>query len=1019
MAAPHHDAGPAPGSAPGFARPAAMPVRGVYTIPPDVGFVDVLAHGLLDAWGDDPLRFADVLVLLPTRRAVRALRDAFLRATSGRPLLLPRLRPIGDAEEDDESILTAALGENDAESAAIPPAIAPLERDALLTTLVLKFTGSDGHPIAGSVAQALDLARALGRLIDELQIEGVAFERLETVVEAGFAEHWQHTLSFLRIVGQHWPAILAERGAIDAVDRRNRLLRLQAARWRATPPDHPVIAAGSTGTQPATRELLTVVASLPQGAVVLPGLDQILDEPSWDALDPTHPQAGLRELLRALGAARDSVPLWPAAAARESPVRRLLSTIMRPAETSDGWSREAVLDPVSLDHVTRVDCATAQQEAMAAAMALRESLDTPRRTAALVTPDRALARRVAVELRRWGIAIDDSAGVELAQTAPGTFLRLLASAQASAFAPVDLLALLKHPLAGLDLARPALLRVTRLLDRLVLRGPRPDGGLAVLEPRIVEARFEAEADRGAVRDLLTCVASYAPMATRDAPMTAVDRLDALARTAEAMAATDTASGADRLWRGDAGEALALAVVAWRQHLRALPPLPPDELPALLDTLLGGSVVRPRQGAHPRLAILGPLEARLQRADLVVLGSLNEGTWPPAVDTGPWLNRPMRSALGLPQPERRVGLAAHDFAQAFGAPDVLITRAGRSGGAPTVPSRWLARLDALLGHRHDAPHTRPAYLRRGDARAGWADAMDEATRYAPCPRPEPRPPLAARPRELSVSAIEQWRRDPYGLYARRILRLEPLDPLEAPLGAADRGSALHATLERFLTSHPDALPADSVAQLLRIGTEELAELLKSPAERAFWWSRFERLAAWIVDQERERRAQGMRLLAHETKGELVIGLGPTAFKVTARADRIDRLRDGSWEIIDYKTGRIPQKKELEALFAPQLLLESAIARQGAFDVAATGPKAVALSYWQIHGRHQGGEITPVDEGHDLSDKMLALLREMITRFDRPDTAYTPLPWPEYGPFFNDYEHLARVMEWSSGATDDPL
>ncbi len=1015
------------------------PLRGVYTIPPDVGFVDALAQGLLDAWGDDPLRFADVLVLLPTRRAVRSLRDAFLRVTSGRPLLLPRLRPIGDVEDDDEQVAAAALGEDSAESTTVPPAIEKLAREALLTRLVLAFRDTGGQPIAGSMAQALGLARELGRLIDELQIEGVPFDRLETVVESDFAEHWQQTLRFLRIVGKSWPEILAQRGAIDAVDRRNRLLRLQAARWRAAPPGHPVIAAGSTGTQPATRELLAVVAALPDGCVVLPGLDQALDETGWGAVDVTHPQAGLRDLLLALDAERAAVPLWPAASAPPSPARWLLSTIMRPAETTEAWSADAPLDPAALKHVVRVDCATAQQEAVVVALALREALepdrrlhlvagttsaavqDTRRRTAALVTPDRELARRVAAELRRWDIAIDDSAGVDLAQTPPGAFLRLLARTLADGFAPVDLLALLKHPLAGLGLARPTLLRAARLLDRLVLRGPRPERGLAAVLQRVEATRFSTEQDRDGVREVITYLSVQVEgLAAHGEAVPAAARLDELARTAEAMAATDTATGVDRLWRGDAGEMLAQAVIDWRRHLQDLPDLPLGELPALLDALLAGAVVRPRHGAHPRLAILGPLEARLQHADVIVLGSLNEGTWPPSVDTGPWLNRPMRTALGLPQPERRVSLAAHDFAQAFAASGVLITRAGRIGGAPTVPSRWLARLDALLGYRTDDARTRPAYLKRGDERVGWAELLDEAPGYAPWARPEPRPPLEARPRELSVSAIEQWRRDPYGLYARRILKLRSLDPLEAALGAADRGSALHATLEKFLALHPGALPADSVTQLLRIGTVELAELLKSPAERAFWWSRFERLAAWIVRQENDRRAAGTRMLAQEVDGRLTIGHGAGAFDVTARADRLDLLADGTVEIIDYKTGRVPQPKELEALFAPQLLLESAIARFGAFDSKVPKePASVELAYWQIHGRDEGGRIVFVKEGERLSDAMFALLKEMIVRFDRIETAYTPLPWPEFGPFFNDYEHLERVTEWSTGGGGEDI
>ncbi len=991
--------------------------RGLYAIPPDVGFVNALAQGLLDVWGDDALGFADVLVLLPTRRAVRSLREAFLRATSGRPLLLPRMRPIGDVEDDDEAVAVAAVGEDIDEAASVPPAIAPLERDALLTQLVLKFRTASGTPVATSMAQALGLARELGRLVDELHIEGVPFDRLKTVVDDGFAEHWRHTLEFLRIIGENWPAILAGRGVIDAVDRRNRLLRLQAARWRKAPPGHPVVAAGSTGTQPATRELLAVVASLPAGCVVLPGLDQMLDAASWQALDTSHPQAGLRELLTALGAERLAVPTWPAATGRESPARRLLSAIMRPAETSEGWRDETPVDVAGLTHVTRVDCATAHHEAVVAAMALREALETPRRTAALVTPDRGLARRVAAELRRWGIAIDDSAGVPLAQTPAAVFLRLLSQALAGGFAPVDLLALLKHPMTGLGLSRAALLRATRLLDRRLLRGPRPDPGLASLAVLLGKAKLP-EDDQTAIADLLARLSEYtAPLVAQDDATLAAARLDTLARVAETMASTSDTAGAQRLWRGDAGEALAQAVLDWRRDLAVLPALPLAEVPALLEALLSGTVVRPRHGTHPRLAVLGPLEARLQRPDLVVLGGLNEGTWPAAVDTGPWLNRPMRAALGLPQPERRIGLAAHDFAQAFAASAVLVTRAGRLEGAPTVPSRWLARLDALLGYRADDARTRPAYLCRGDTRAAWAELLDEASAYGPWPCPEPRPPLEARPRELPVSAIELWRRDPYGLYARRILKLRALDPLEARPGAAERGSALHKTLETFLSCYPETLPADAVSRLLEIGRQALAELLKSPAERAFWWSRFERLAAWLVREESRRRAEGVRTLGHETPGRFTINAGGGPFIVTARADRIDRRADGSWEIIDYKTGRIPQPKELNALFAPQLLLEAEMARRGGFELAAAGPQKLEVSYWQIHGRGEGGETREIADSDALADRMLDLLTQMIARFDDPNVPYAPLPWPEYGPFFNDYEHLERVTEWSTGSKGD--
>jgi len=406
-------------------------MNGVYSIAIDRRFADALAAGVLAEYGRDPLALADVLILLPTRRSVRSVREAFLRASDGKPTLLPRLAPLGDLDDGAWDDLP------DGAALALPPAIDSAEREALLSELVLAFKGDDGAPIAQTAAQALKLARDLAGLLDELAIDGVPFDRLEALVDGNFATHWRRTLKFLAIIGEHWPRILAERGQIDALDRRTQSIRAQAARWRERPPATPVIAAGSTGSQPATRELLAVIAELPAGAVVLPGLDREIDDQSWAKLDPTHPQFGLRELLLALKRERGDVLDWPGSSG--DPARRkLIAELMRPGETTDAWQRP---NPAALEHVTRADCATPHQEALAIALALREALDTPARTAALVTPDRDLARRVTAELRRWQIEIDDSAGQPLADTPPATLLRALLAAVESGFAPVDLLAL--------------------------------------------------------------------------------------------------------------------------------------------------------------------------------------------------------------------------------------------------------------------------------------------------------------------------------------------------------------------------------------------------------------------------------------------------------------------------------------------------------------------------------------------------------------------------------------------------
>lgn len=963
-------------------------MRGIYTIGLDRRFADELARGLLAEHGAEPLALADMLILVPTRRSVRALREAFLRASGGKPAILPRMVPLGDVDEDEWSDLPG-----EGEAVDLPPAIAPAEREALLAALVARFRDDQGQPAARTAAQALKLARELARLLDELAIDGVPFDRLETLVEGNFARHWQRTLEFLAIVGEHWPRVLAERGQVDALERRTRSIRAQAERWRASPPAGPVIAAGSTGSQPATRELLGVVAGLPAGCVVLPGLDRAMDEESWRALEPSHPQFGLRELLAALGAERSGVAEWPGGPG-DAARRHLITELMRPAATSDSWSKP---EAAALEHVTRVDCAHPHQEAVVIALALREALETGRRTAALVTPDRDLARRVAAELRRWNIEIDDSAGRPLADAPSATLLRALLAALDSGFAPVDLLSLLKHPLCTLGFERAFLLAAARRLDRRHLRGLKPQAGLDVLRRKAAqEPEIVAMLDR-----LAEATAPLAELMTTTSPVETLLR--------ETVAAAERLAPADTLWSGEAGEELADALAELAAAWRSAADVRPGEWPALLTVLLDGRTLRPAYGRHPRLAIWGPLEARLQRADLLILGGLNEGTWPPSVDTGPWINRPMRAALGLPQPERRIGQSAHDFAAALAAERVLLTRAEREGGAPTVPSRWLARLDALFGY-DPAAGVAPEYIQRGRRTYfAWAERIDDAGRYEPWLRPEPRPPVEARPTRLSVSSVEQWRRDPYGLYARRILRLEALDPLEAELGAADRGSALHKALDEFLKAHPSgALPVDALERFERLGERHLAGVLTAPAERAFWWPRFQRLASWFIGAERARRAAGTRLLASETRGSLQVG----SLTIEAIADRIDEIEPGGWEVIDYKTGRVPSPRELEALFAPQLLLEAAMAERGGFADIEGKARAVHLSYWQANGLGEGGQQKEIKDSDRLVPEMLALVARMVAHFGDPRTPYAALPWPQFTPHFNDYAHLERVAEWST-------
>ncbi len=985
----------------------------VFATAPGVPMVTALAHGILARTGTDPMALADVTVLLPTRRACRALRDAFLRIAGGHPLLLPRLTPLGDLDADE---LALAGGDAAAAALALPPAIPPLRRQLLLTRAIAKL------PDLATAAQAARLADDLARLLDEVQSARLDFAGLGAIVPDQHAAHWQITLRFLEILTKAWPDILAEEDALDPIERRNRLLAAQVAAWRAAPPATPVIAAGSVGAAPAVAELLATVAALPAGLVVLPGLDRALDDPGWAALDDSHPQAALARLLDHLGLARDDVDDWgaPPDLPKSPPGRdRLLTEALRPAATTEAWRAVEGLDAGALAGLMRIDCADAPEEAAVIALLLRETLEHPGTTAALVTPDRALARRVASQLARWGIEIDDSAGVPLGDTPVGALLRLVLACGDRAVDPVSLLALAKHPLVAGGIEPERFRARARFFERAVLRGPRPAPGFDGLRAALDQVAAAADPpDRfaGLARWLDALDARLGPLVDQlaaTAPL--VEPVRSLITVAEALAAPGQAAGADRLWRGDDGEAAAAFLNDLLAAAGDYPPLPGREVPALIETLMAGVVVRPRYGRHPRLAILGPLEGRLLAFDRLILGGLNEGGWPAEPPPDPWLSRPMRRDFGLADPDARIGLAAHDFQQFAAAPEVVLTRAAKVEGAPTVPSRWLLRLDAVL----DAAGLAGVWTADAERWRAWARQLDTPVQVRAVARPAPRPPVAARPRRVSVTEVETWMRNPYAIYAKRILALRPLDPIAADPGAAERGQVIHAALDRFVRLYPDALPDHALDELLRLGHDALGDLAARPEVWGFWWPRFERIARWFLARERERRPDS-RPLATEVKGALDLALADPAaapFRLTATADRIDLASDGTLTIIDYKTGSVPRDAELDAGLAPQLPLEAAIAAAGGFAELPPAPVG-DLAFWRLSGGDPPGEIIPVKAPADqLAGTAEAGLKTLIAAFDRPDTPYLATPRPEHAPRFDDYDHLARTKEWSAGERDD--
>ncbi len=1037
----------------------------VYTVPPGRPFLHALATAILkgdlpNAGGRAPLPLdlPGITLLLPTRRAARAMQDAFLAAGAGRALLLPQIRPISEGEE--ELTLLSGLaggGTLGMDALDLRPAISEIERRLVLTQLVLNWSQAKRRDddVAGFLgphlaaagadtpAQAAHLAAELSRLMDMVETENVALDGLAQLVPEEFSEHWQDTLEFLTIVTAAWPAYLTEKGLLSPSARRNRAILAEAARLAAAPPEGPVIVAGVTGSVPATIELMRQVAKLPLSAIVLPGLDQHLDDESWETIapdHPEHPQVGLKKLLDRLGIERKDVRLLPETDPTPAQANRaaLVAEAMRPSETTGRWhayttsaDRNAVRD--ALEGISLVEAPSAQDEAEVVALILREAAETPGRTAALVSPDRLLARRVAVRLEAWGIRVDDSAGRPFAKTPPGTFLDLVISAIAKDFSPADTMALLKHPLTRLGLNPFDVRRAARALEiaafRNVYLGVGLDGVAAALM-RAEQETVSGDRRQAAVRrlwpddwkgahelvDRLT--AAFEPLLAVFAnphaqPLKAI----AAAHIATAEALTHLPSepegeNASPLWQDEAGTAASTFFTGLLAPSLLAPLVRAADYADLYRSLIVGENVRPRVPAHPRLFIWGPFEARLQQTDVMILGSLNDGTWPQAADPGPWLNRPMRSALGLPSPEEKIGYAAHDFTSLLGAKFVYLTRAEKVDGVPTVPSRWLMRLQALLAglELSDALKPESPWL-------GWARARDRVGPRVHVGAPKPRPPLDLRPRKMSVTRVQTWLSNPYSIFAQDILKLQKLPQLGAPPDAALRGSIVHEIMNCFAQTFPETLQQDAERALLRIANEVLTQYTGHPRVAAFWLPRFERFARWFAQTESARR-QGTERVAAEVEGTLPIAAPAGLFTLTARADRIDVCKNGLI-ITDYKTGAPPSDKDVAQGRAPQLPLEAAIAHgEIGFTGIARRP-VTGLRYIRASGGEPPGEerTVKVDDIAARADSTVELLTRLIAAFDDEATPYTAVRRARFTYDYDDYTHLARVGEWATSGENE--
>ncbi len=1037
----------------------------IFSVPVSVPLLRTVISALVDGRLVDgfearrnPLNLAQATLYLPTRRAGRLAREIFLDEMKTDAAILPRIVALGDIDEDELAFAEGTEQFGGVAPLDIPPRLGELERRLTLAHLVAAWarTPVSAPLVVGGPASTLALAGDLARLMDDMVTRGVDWNALDKLVPDQLDRYWQHSLEFLRIARKAWPQHLQEIGRIEPAARRDLLIDAEAARLTAHHKG-PVIAAGSTGSMPATAKFLHVVANLRQGAVVLPGLDTDLDDAAWQTIGgvrnaqgkfttppaSNHPQFAMQGLLDRFGIKRGDVEILgtPAPDGRDV----LVSETMRPSTATEQWHDRLAQPDIAarisggMKNLAVVAAPNPEMEALAIAVAMRQARHL-NRSAALVTPDRALARRVMAALGRWNLEFDDSGGDGLMDTSAGIFARLVAEAAAKGLEPPTLLALLKHPLFRLGGAHGALKHAIEILELALLRGTRPPAGSGGLARDF--DRFRAELRKLRAQETSSLHASEARAKLRDDELDQAQALIAALQKAllplESMASSNTYDFAELAQRhhevlaalccdqngivvvfeGAQGSALASAfsdLLGEQKQSGLLVQL--GDYPELFQTAFADRMVRRPEQANPHLHIYGQLEARLTESDRVILGGLVEGVWPPAPRIDPWLSRPMRHELGLDLPERRIGLSAHDFAQLLGHDDVILTHSAKVGGAPAVASRFLHRLEAVAGQERwkHATQAGEDYIR-------FAGEIDRPVKIKPVERPEPSPPRATRPLKLSVTAIEDWLRDPYTIYAKYILRLAPLDPVDMPLSAADRGSAIHEALGEFTKTFADALPAQPALALRGIGEKFFAPLMERPEARALWWPRFQRIAAWFADWELARRGHIGRIDA-EIRGEIGIPLDDVrTFILSARADRIEQRHDGRFAILDYKTGQPPTGKQVRMGLAPQLTLEAAILREGGFKDIAADSSVAELAYVRLSGNNPPGEHRslelkirtndtpqPPDEAADYAR---AELEKLIRKFEDENQAYTSLNLSMWSNRYGAYDDLARIKEWSA-------
>lgn len=973
----------------------------IYNVSAKNSLVDFLAERFFEQYKSSPEKLTEVLFLLPSRRACANLREAFVRYNGKNPTILPEIRTLFDSEDD----LFYSFNNNNL-NLNLKPSVSHLYRSFIFTKMLLQTPQKWG---LGSIstAQAYALAENLSDLIDRAYENELNFNDLKNIVREEYAEHWQQILQLLAIITQFWPQILDDKQYSDA--RQNQIISLykQIEFWKNYPPKRKIVIAGTTAGFPVLKELLKTVYDFENSEIYLYELDTYLSDEDWEKIDENHPQFELKELLEFLHLKRHDIIACDTSEISQK--QRFVSEIMRPSATTAEWQKivHNKFDVADLNYLKILNCDDMRQEAYAIALIMRNTLETPEKTVALVTPDRNLARRVVTELKRWNIIADDSSGQPLHLTALGIYLRLIINVLEQNFSKTSMLALLKHPFTKCSM--PA--EKYKIMVYHIEQKWRNDK----------YAEDLTEDEETLLSTLYGCLKGLNDLYI--APTLNLRQMfEEHIKTAEKLADTAEKTGDKIIWRKEDGITAAKFVSDFVLDADILGNIASNDYGRLLEIMLSEQTVRVKFGQHPRIKILGPIEARLQKFDVTIIGEANEGKWPQVMPADMWMSRPMKKELKMPLPERAVGISASDFAHLLSGDEVYITRAEKDNGTPSAKSRWLLRLETVLAANFadlEQKQIKQAYSFIYDSKytslaKNFERAEPDEIEKHKIKAPAPTPPLYARPRQMSAGTFSLWMADPYIIYARYILKLYPLEKLDKPLGAVEYGNFIHEILYRFNSKYSAAYPPKNQAvEQLNIIAQNLFEEWQIPPETAaFWIADVKNAVEWIVNQEIKHR-ENIKFIYNEVEGKTALETKGGEFIIKARADRLEENDDGSLNIIDYKTGSIPSANMVKKGFAPQLPVEALIALSGGF-ANLKNKEIHSLSYWKINDKIVDfADKTALETIENAKKRII----DLIDDFDNPDTPYYSHPDPAHASKNSDYDHLSRYAEWSVKDTEN--